>query len=83
MSHEIKGLTTQRRKMLRLHGVFLVLALWASVPASAQVNLALPDVAGDSSRAYSLKVSTNGRYMVDQNNIPFLMVGDSPKLCRR
>lgn len=79
MSHEIKGLTTQRRKMLRLHGVFLVLALWASVPASAQVNLALPDVAGDSSRAYSLKVSTNGRYMVDQNNIPFLMVGDSPQ----
>jgi hypothetical protein len=29
--------------------------------------------------AYPLKVSANGRYLVDQNNTPFLMVGDAPQ----
>jgi hypothetical protein len=31
------------------------------------------------SHAYPLKVSANGRYLVDQNNIPFLIVGDDPQ----
>ena len=29
--------------------------------------------------AYPLKVSANGRYLIDQNNQPFLIVGDSPQ----
>jgi hypothetical protein len=29
--------------------------------------------------AYPLKASANGRYLVDQNNLPFLIVGDSPQ----
>jgi chitodextrinase len=29
--------------------------------------------------AYPLKVSANGRYLVDQNNEPFLITGDSPQ----
>lgn len=29
--------------------------------------------------AYPLKISANGRYFVDQNNVPFLIVGDSPQ----
>jgi hypothetical protein len=29
--------------------------------------------------AYPLKASANNRYLVDQNNTPFLMVGDSPQ----
>jgi len=28
--------------------------------------------------AYPLKASTNGRYLVDQNETPTLLVGDSP-----
>src|SRR5262245_66306142 len=28
---------------------------------------------------YPLKASYNNRYLVDQNNTPFLMVGDSPQ----
>ena len=27
---------------------------------------------------YSLKVSENGRYLVDQSNAPFILIGDSP-----
>src|SRR5438067_290033 len=29
--------------------------------------------------AYPLKLSANGRYLVDQNNAPFMIVGDSPQ----
>ena len=29
--------------------------------------------------AYPLKASSNGRYLVDQNELPFLMVGDAPQ----
>ena len=36
-------------------------------------------VAITSSVAFPLKPSTNNRYLVDQNNIPFLIVGDSPQ----
>ena len=28
---------------------------------------------------YPLKVSRNGRYLVDQRNVPFMIVGDSPQ----
>ena len=28
---------------------------------------------------FPLKVSANGRYLTDQNNAPFLIVGDSPQ----
>lgn len=75
----MKGPTTQRYGILRLQAVFLVFAWWTPVRASAQVSRDLPDAAGKSSRAFSLKVSANRRYLVDQNGIPFLMVGDSPQ----
>jgi len=32
-----------------------------------------------SSPAYPLKISANGHYLVDQNNVPFMIVGDSPQ----
>lgn len=31
------------------------------------------------SPAFPLKISVNGRYLIDQNNAPFLIVGDSPQ----
>jgi hypothetical protein len=42
-----------------------------STTAAAPVDVSAP--------AYPLKVSANGRYLVDQKNVPFLMVGDSPQ----
>jgi hypothetical protein len=59
------------------------------VPASATSGAIVITVGGDSSNgvaftvvsatatAYPLKVSSNGRYLVDQNNVPFLLVGDT------
>ena len=34
---------------------------------------------GSGGYVYPLKVSESGRYLVDQRNVPFLMVGDSPQ----
>ena len=31
------------------------------------------------SPAYPLKMSSNHRYLVDQNNVPVLVIGDSPQ----
>src|SRR5262245_49056012 len=39
-----------------------------------------PRVVGSTENpAYPLKASANNRYLVDQNDVPFLMVGDSPQ----
>ncbi|HEX8968946.1 MAG TPA: DUF4038 domain-containing protein [Chloroflexota bacterium] len=36
-------------------------------------------IAANPSAAYPLKISARGRYLVDQNDAPFLVVGDSPQ----
>lgn len=40
---------------------------------------AAPPPQGSSPVVYPVKVSANGRYLVDQNNTPFLISGDSPQ----
>ena len=81
---------TNLRQAQRMLLVLLV-KIVCSYPggASAQTSLAataiedLPtDVETSKSLvipAYPLKVSVNNRYLVDQNDVPFLMVGDSPQ----
>jgi hypothetical protein len=57
--------------------LLIVLAVLGSVSGKAQASaepLQIP-----SFPAYPLKVSANRRYLVDQNNIPFLIAGDSPQ----
>src|SRR5262245_42507751 len=60
-------------------GVLLGAALSiASMPhAFAQKNPT--DIESPGGPVYPLKASGNNRYLVDQNNTPFLMVGDSPQ----
>ena len=36
-------------------------------------------VAASKRPVYPLKASSNNRYLVDQNNVPFLMIGDAPQ----
>jgi hypothetical protein len=45
-------------------------AVHSRIPAEAAENGSVP--------AYPVKVSANNRYLVDQNNRPFMIVGDSP-----
>ena len=59
--------------------LLMVLTLLGSVGTGVRLAAAPPDGPGASSPVYPLKVSTNGRYLVDQNNTPFLIVGDTPQ----
>ena len=51
-----------------------VLGLWPPVRGLA----AAPKAANAPNSNLLLKVSDNGRYLVDQRGVPFLVVGDSP-----
>ncbi len=62
---------------LKLTARLMAFAFLGSVWASAQVGGA-PRKAS-SLPAYPIKVSANRRYLVDRNNIPFLIAGDSPQ----
>jgi hypothetical protein len=53
--------------------------LLATTRANAQESPELPKDTRSNFPAYPLKVSANNRYLVDQNNSPFLIVGDSPQ----
>lgn len=69
----------QKHRNLVLLYALAVLVLLGSAWAKIQVNAA-PDTSSSASfPTYPLKVSANGRYLVDQNNIPFLIAGDVPQ----
>lgn len=59
----------------------LLLALLNLLPAPTQAQRAEDEARASSGYrpVYPLKVSANHRYLVDQNNQPFLIVGDSPQ----
>jgi hypothetical protein len=63
-----------------LCALLLVLAgLTSCKQQKTEVSPESPKTASAGSPAYPLKVSSNGRYMVDNNNTPFLIVGDTPQ----
>jgi hypothetical protein len=64
---------------VKLSVLLVALTLLHPVVGLTQVNTAQPKAADLRSPAYPLKVSANHRYLVDQNNVPFLIVGDSPQ----
>jgi hypothetical protein len=49
----------------------------AAPVAAALLFLLAPALA--SAQVYPVKKSSNGRYLVDQNNVPFLIAGDAPQ----
>ncbi len=73
----MKGTIIEKR--LSLCCVLVVLTLLAPVPPKFEVNAASRETSGASFPAYPVKVSANRRYLVDQNNTPFLIAGDSPQ----
>jgi hypothetical protein len=56
-----------------------MLILMGSLVMSAQVANTAAGLDRSGSPVYPVKVSANRRYLVDQNNIPFLIAGDSPQ----
>ena len=57
----------------------IVAALTAPAILTAQDAGAKAAMAASHTPAYPLKVSANHRYLVDQNGMPFLIVGDTPQ----
>ena len=45
----------------------------------SEATPASPKTSSPSAPVYPVKVSANHRYLVDQNNVPFLIVGDTPQ----
>jgi len=55
----------------------MLLALTAIGGGSAKLEAGASS--GSSAPVFPLKVSANKRYLVDQKNVPFLIVGDTPQ----
>src|SRR5580693_691884 len=61
----------------RISSTYVLLLALISVEAGiAQVQTGATSASGP---VFPLKISANGRYLVDQKNVPFLIVGDSPQ----
>jgi hypothetical protein len=75
----MKSITLQNYTNLKLSAMLMALTLLASCGEKPQEAAASPKVPSASSAVYPLKVSANGRYLVDQNNTPFLITGDVPQ----
>lgn len=73
----MKTIRLPNRRGLRRPALAAALLLIGFV-GTAWRAAAPPRVFGASSAAYPLKVSANGRYLVDQNDKPFLITGDNP-----
>jgi hypothetical protein len=74
--------TAMRRATVTLLAVTMVVGMsaWSAVAEPPEVarKKAAGRAAG-AAPAYPLKVSANGRYLVDQNGSPFLIAGESPQ----
>lgn len=62
---------------LNLLNRFIIALVASCLVPSAQAALASSDSA--SLPVYPVKVGSGGRYLVDQNNVPFMIVGDAPQ----
>src|SRR6266852_9568384 len=70
----IRGLPFLSMRWMRISELVLAVAL-ISIPSQAQVHSEPQEPAV----AFPLRPSANQRYLVDQNNLPFLIAGDSPQ----
>ncbi len=62
----------------RLQRIFAV-RLWLNILSVSVISGASTDSARALVAVYPVKVSTNNRYLVDQKNTPFLIMGDCPQ----
>lgn len=72
------GTVRRQGSAIRRAGVWL-LALSASMVWAQDSAVPVTTVANSAPRAWPLKISANHRYLVDQNDVPFLIVGDDPQ----
>lgn len=76
---KMKNVIIRKCAISILSPVLVVLMLLEPARAKRQSSAARGGSAHATFPAYPVKVSANGRYLVDQNNIPFMIAGDSPQ----
>jgi hypothetical protein len=75
----MKALAFPNYRNRRIPTLLMMLTLLGPGVAQAQTTATPLKASSTGSPAYPLKVSANRRYLVDQNNTPFLIAGDSPQ----
>ena len=70
--------TRSNRPDRRVKVSLMILALLGGIAGAASMKAASQEASSASVPTYPVKVSANGRYLVDQNNTPFLIAGDNP-----
>ena len=80
MKAEMK-IHTRRNPALKLSAMLLAFSLLMSCSPKTTAPAATesPKAPTANAPAFPVKVSANSRYLVDQNNTPFLIVGDTPQ----
>ncbi len=58
--------------------LLLALTLPGTVAWAGHTKAASQKTSSASTPSYPVKISANGRYLVDRNNVPFLIAGDNP-----
>jgi len=71
--------TPTKSRTARIQVVVFAFALLAPVVIGTRLIAVPPQFSGGRPVVYPVKGSSNGRYLVDQNNVPFLIVGDTPQ----
>ena len=67
------------RRLIMRSGAVALAVIWALGGNAYSDDRATAKIStGSYVPVYPLKVSSNNRYLVDQNNVPFMIVGDSP-----
>jgi hypothetical protein len=82
-NHAANALTSSFEPLTRAAALVLLLII-AFVPALRVLAQNIPTdkltAEAPAGPIYPLKASVNNRHLVDQNNTPFMMVGDSPQV---
>jgi len=80
---EVKTTTLPNHSRLRLSGMLLIALTLLLTPIAYGQKVQTPKLSPNGLRpsapAYPLKVSANHRYLVDQNDAPFLIAGEVPQ----
>ncbi|MGO8792880.1 MAG: DUF4038 domain-containing protein [Terriglobia bacterium] len=63
----------------RMQATLMALLLIGTVVPASRLTTAPPQASNAKAIFYPVRLSANGRYLVDRNNAPFLIVGDSPQ----
>src|ERR1035437_7021870 len=76
--NKMRTLAFMNNPSRRIKALLMALTLSGTLVGAGHIKAASHKASSASVPSYPVKVSANGRYLVDQNNAPFLIAGDNP-----